>query len=215
MWDRSLSFLEDYYPEPFLMSLDENKRLLRQAAQEKRNGIVSTAPENSGDLLAAHVVQLLSSFVNMYTVSGYLPIGNEIDTLPTLMALADAGYKTCLPVVLKNEWPLDFRLWVEGSPLEDGPLKTRHPVLDATQVKPNVMLVPLLAYDDDGHRLGWGGGFYDRTLGVYQSEGCPVIAIGVCYDEQHFVNLPFGEFDIPMDWIATEKRIFKIMKDGA
>lgn len=208
-------FLLKILPKAFFMSLDENKRLLRQTAQKKRNEIVLTAPKDSGDLLAANVAKLLSSFTKVHTVSGYLPIGNEIDTLPTLTALANSGYQTCLPVVLKNEWPLDFRLWVEGSPLEDGPLKTRHPLLDAPQVKPSLMLVPLLGYDDDGYRLGWGGGFYDRTLGAYQLEGWPIIAIGVCYDDQHFVRLPLDEFDIPMDWIVTEKRIIKILKAGA
>ena len=197
------------------MFLGKNKQILRQAAQKNRKKIVSASPVNSGNLLAVNTVHLLSSFENAHTVSGYLPIGNEIDTLPTLTALTEAGYKTCLPVVLENECPLDFRLWREGSPLEDGPLKTRHPVSDAIQVKPNVLLVPLLAYDDAGNRLGWGGGFYDRTLGAYKLEGRPVIAIGTCYDDQHMAHLPFDEFDMPMDWIVTEKRILKIMKAGA
>ena len=196
------------------MSIDKNKRLLRQLAQKNRNKIVSTAPVNSAKYLAINIVKLLSSFKNVHILSGYLPIGNEIDILPTLTALTGAGYKTCLPVVLENECPLDFRLWVQGSPLEDGPLKTRHPISSAIQAKPNVLLVPLLAYNDDGYRLGWGGGLYDRTLGAYQLEGKPVIAIGACYDDQHITHLPFDEFDIPMDWIVTEKRILKIMKVG-
>ena len=194
------------------MPPDENKRLLRQAAQEKRKKIALIAPVNSNDLLATHVVQLLSSLTKVHTVSGYLHIGNEIDSLKSMTALSNTGYQTCLPVVLKTSCPLDFRVWVEGNPLEYGPLKTRHPLSDAMLVIPDVLLVPLLAYDDDGNRLGWGGGFYDRTLGAYRSEGRPVIAIGVCYDEQHVENLPFDKFDQPMDYIVTEKRIFKIMK---
>ena len=194
------------------MTLDENKQLLRQTAKETRKKIVSTALVNSGDLLAINVVKLLLSLTKAYTVAGYLPIGNEIDTLRTLTALTEAGFQTCLPVVLENERPLDFRLWVEGSPLEDGPLKTRHPISDAIQVKPDVLLVPLLAYNNEGYRLGWGGGFYDRTLGAYQLKGRFVIAIGVCYDGQHVADLPFDEFDMPMDWIVTEKRIIKTMK---
>ena len=197
------------------MSLDENKRFIRQAAHEKRKEIVSTASLNSGDFLAAHVVQLLSSFTKSHTVSGYLPVGDEIDTLPSMTALTVAGYRTCLPVVLKNGCPLEFRVWTEGAPLEYGPLKTRHPVSDATLVKPDVLLVPLLAYDDDGNRLGWGGGFYDRTLGAYKLGVRSVIAIGVCYDDQHVEYLPFDAFDMPMDWIVTEKRILKIMKADA
>ncbi len=196
------------------MSLEKNKQLLRKLAQKTRNKIASNAPLNSSKLLAANVVQLLSSLTKPCIVSGYLAIGSEINTLQTLIALTDAGYQTCLPVVVKNGSPLDFRLWTEGSPLEDGPLKTRHPLSNLIRVRPKVLLVPLLAYDDHGYRLGWGGGFYDRTLGTYQLEGEPIIAVGICYDDQHVANLPIDEFDISMDWIVTERRISKIMKAG-
>ena len=197
------------------MSLHENKRLLRRSAQEKRKKIILTCSINSGKFLAENIIKLLSSLTKAHTVSGYLPIGDEIDTLQSLTALANTGYQTCLPVVIKNDYPLDFRSWVKGNPLECGPLKTRHPSSDAVLVNPDVLLVPLLAYDDNGNRLGWGGGFYDRTLGAYEAEGRSLTAIGVCYAEQRVEYLPFDAFDKPMDWIVTEKQILKTVKADA
>jgi 5-formyltetrahydrofolate cyclo-ligase len=194
------------------MSLAENKRLLRRAALNKRNEIVSKASSESGDHLAAHIVKLVKTFTKVNTVSGFLSIGNEIETLPSLNALADAGYQTCLPVVLEKECPLGFRAWTDGDPLERGPLKTLHPIPDAPDIIPDILLVPLLAYDRRGYRLGWGGGFYDRTLGAYQTEGRPVIAIGIGYDDQKIDQVPPDAFDMVMDWIVTEKKIIQITK---
>ena len=196
------------------MSLAENKQLLRRTALKKRNEIVSKASSKSGDLLAGYIVQLVKMFPKAYTVSGYLSIGNEIETLPSLNALADAGYKTCLPVVLGRGCPLGFRAWTDGDLLERGPLKTRHPIYDAPDIAPDILLVPLLAYDLRGYRLGWGGGFYDRTLGAYQTEGRPVIAIGIGYDNQKIDQVPSDAFDMVMDWIVTEKKIIEITKAG-
>ncbi len=196
------------------MSLAENKQLLRRTALKKRNEIVSKASSKSGDLLAGYIVQLVKTFPKAYTVSGYLSIGNEIETLPSLNALADAGYQTCLPVVLGRGCPLGFRAWTDGDLLERGPLKTRHPIYDAPDIAPDILLVPLLAYDLRGYRLGWGGGFYDRTLGAYQTEGRPVIAIGIGYDNQKIDQVPSDAFDMVMDWIVTEKKIIEITKAG-
>ena len=196
------------------MSLAENKQLLRRTALKKRNEIVSNASSESGDLLAGYIVQLVKTFPKANTVSGYLSIGNEIETLPSLNALAVAGYQTCLPVVLEMECPLGFRAWTDGDLLEMGPLKTRHPISDAPDIIPDILLVPLLAYDLRGYRLGWGGGFYDRTLGAYQTEGRPVIAIGIGYDNQKIEQVPSDAFDMVMDWIVTEKKIIEITKAG-
>jgi 5-formyltetrahydrofolate cyclo-ligase len=196
------------------MSLAENKRLLRRAALKKRKEIVLKASSESGDLLAGHIIQLVKTFTKVHTVSGFLSIGNEIDTLPSLNALTDAGYQTCLPVVLKKECPLGFRAWTDGDPLERGPLKTHHPISDAPDIIPDILLVPLLAYDRRARRTGWGRGFYDRTLGAYQTEGRPVIAIGIGYDDQEIDQVPPDAFDMVMDWIVTEKKIIKITKAG-
>ena len=197
------------------MSLAENKRLLRQTAQNKRNEIATKASSESDNLLATRIVQLIQSFRNVRTVSGFLSIGNEIETLPSLNALADAGYQTCLPVVLEKDSPLRFRAWAQGEPLESGPLKTRHPISDAPDVIPDILLVPLLAYDLRGYRLGWGGGFYDRTLGAYQSEDRSIIAVGIGYDDQKVDQVPVDAFDMAMDWIVTEKQTYEIMKAGS
>ena len=197
------------------MSLDEKKRTIRLAAQKKRDDIVRRAPENAGELLASNIEQLISSFSGNGIISGFLPIGTEIDIQPALNLLQANNRKTCLPVVDEKNEPLIFRVWRNGDELQQGPLKTRQPLADAFEVKPDVMLVPLLAYDALGNRIGWGGGFYDRTLSAFRMNGHRVIAIGVAYDEQQIDQVSTGEFDVAMDWVVTEKRILEIMKDGS
>ena len=197
------------------MSLDENKRIIRLAAQKKRDDIAGRAPENVGDVLAANIFRLVTSFPVNRIISGFLPIGSEVDLQPAFRLLQGLGLRTCLPVVIKSGEPLIFRLWQNGDKLECGPLKTRQPRADALEVLPDVLLVPLLAYDETGCRMGWGGGFYDLTLAAYRAKGHRPIAVGVAYDEQQIDQVPVGDFDVTMDWIVTEMRILEIMKDGS
>jgi len=197
------------------MSLADTKRMVRLLAQEKRNVAAASAPTNSGDILASQLAELISSFPDTRTVSGFLPIADEIDILPSLRLLHSKSYKTCLPVVIAKNQPLVFRLWVEGDAIAEGPLKTRHPLPSAPEVLPDVLLVPLLAFDLSGYRIGWGGGFYDRTLAKLHDQSLNVTAIGVAYEGQCRDDIPVGEFDVPMDYIATEKQIYKTMKAGS
>lgn len=197
------------------MSLADTKRTVRLLAQEKRKAAADSAPSDSADRLSAHLIDLISTFTGVQTVSGFLPIADEIDILPSLRHLHSKNYKTCLPVVVAKNQPLVFRLWIEGDAIAPGPLKTRHPLPSAIEVIPDVLLVPLLAFDLSGCRIGWGGGFYDRTLAGYYSQSREVTAIGVAYEGQCRDDIPHGEFDVPMDYIATEKQIFKTMKAGS
>lgn len=194
------------------MSLADEKRDVRLSAQNKRNTIASSVAPGAGERLASNVLNLISSLSVPRFVSGFLPIGSEIDIGPCMSRLRQRGLITCLPIVLKKAHPLVFRVWKEGDELESGPLKTRQPGVTASEVRPDILLVPLLAFDLRGYRLGWGGGFYDRTLAAYKMAGWRITTIGVGYDAQQMDQVPAGEFDVPMDWIVTEKRILEIMK---
>lgn len=194
------------------MSLADEKRSVRLSAQHKRGTIAASAGPNAHELLASHVMDLVLSLPAPITVSGFLSIGSEIDLKPCFHRLGQHDITTCLPVVLEKDQPLVFRTWKHGEPLESGPLKTRHPSSLAKEVRPDVLLVPLLTYDDRGYRLGWGGGYYDRTLAAYNKAGWAVTAIGVAYNDQQIDRVPADEMDIPMDWIVTESRALKIMK---
>ncbi len=138
------------------------------------------------------------------TIAGYHPKGDEADVQPALSALAAAGHATALPVVTGRAWPLVFRLWRPGHPLVPGAFRIMEPMGDAPLVQPDIVLVPLLAFDQAGYRLGYGGGFYDRTLEVLRAEA-PTLAVGIGYAGQGVDKLPIDAYDQKLDWIVTEQ----------
>lgn len=142
-------------------------------------------------------------------VAGYWPMRGEIDVLPLLGALSQRGQVTALPAVIGRKDPLVFRRWAPGEPLEEGLYGTRHPAVSAAVVRPVCLLVPLLAFDRKGIRLGYGGGFYDRTLAALRAVG-PVVAVGVAYAGQEVESLPAEPHDERLDWVVTEKEIIRI-----
>lgn len=146
-------------------------------------------------------------------VAGYWPMRGEIDVLPLLAALAERGQVTALPAVIERKAPLVFRRWATGDPLEDGLYGTRHPVAAAEEVRPVCLLVPLLAFDRRGIRLGYGGGFYDRTLAALRASG-PVVAVGIAYAGQEVESLPAEDHDERLDWVVTEKEVIRITDNG-
>lgn len=137
-------------------------------------------------------------------VAGYVPIGDEIDPTPLMRFLDIQGHALALPVVVGEEQPLAFRLYQPGAALQDGPLGTRHPA-EGDWIEPTMVLVPLLAFDRMGYRLGWGGGYYDRTLA-----GLDALKVGVAYAAQELDAVPHDEFDQRLDWVLTEDEAIKI-----
>ena len=135
--------------------------------------------------------------------AGYMPIGSEIDCLPLLNRLAAAGVPVCLPVVAAPNAPLIFRRWLPDDPLVTGSFGISEPTEAAQELSPQAVLVPMLAFDREGHRLGYGGGYYDRTLKALRAAG-EVLAIGVAFAGQLRDKLPVADDDQPLDWILTE-----------
>lgn len=159
----------------------------------------------AGTAIATHLLLLLPILrPGPLTVAGYHPMGNEADILPALSTLAAAGHATALPVVTGRAWPLVFRLWRPGHPLVPGAFRIMEPMGDAPLVQPDIVLVPLLAFDRAGYRLGYGGGFYDRTLEVLRAEA-PTLAVGIGYAGQGVDKLPIDAYDQKLDWIVTEQ----------
>jgi 5-formyltetrahydrofolate cyclo-ligase len=140
------------------------------------------------------------------TVSGFWPIKDEIDIRPLMTALADHGCRLALPVVLGRGQPLRFRAWCLGEPLEKGVFGTLQPSAEGeVAVEPDALIVPLLACDRDGWRLGYGGGFYDRTLKGLRARR-KVTAVGVGFSGQLVADVPHGPDDQRLDWLLTDKR---------
>lgn len=138
-------------------------------------------------------------------VAGYWPLEGEIDPLPLMEALASQGYALALPAVTETGGILEFRRWSPGDGLEAGPHGTSHPA-DGPPVTPAALLVPLLAFDRRGFRLGYGGGYYDRTLGDLRRGGA-LLAIGLAFAAQEVGCVPTDPWDIPLDMIATEQGV--------
>ena len=136
-------------------------------------------------------------------VGAYLAIGSELETGPLLDRSAGLGIQLCLPVIAHPERPLLFRSWAPGEPLVPAPFGLSEPAPDALEVIPDLMIVPLLAFARDGRRLGYGGGYYDRTLEVLRA-GHGVVAVGFAHAGQEMPDLPAGPLDARLDYIATE-----------
>ena len=141
-------------------------------------------------------------------VSGFLAIHDEIDPLPLMTALADQGCTLALPVIEKKAAPLVFRAWTPGDALVEKMWGIREPVEAASIVEPDLVLTPLLAVDREGYRLGYGGGFYDRTLAKLRATKA-ITALGLAYDEQVIDHVPRDRYDIPCDWVLTPSALLR------
>lgn len=132
-------------------------------------------------------------------IGGYYPTQGEIDVLPLLAHLTKEGFITALPVTPAVKQSLLFRRWEPGAALKTGTFSIKEPLPAAPVVVPEVLIVPLLAFDTKGHRLGYGGGFYDRSLALLQAP-----AIGIAYAGQEVPSLPHEAHDRTLDMILTE-----------
>jgi 5-formyltetrahydrofolate cyclo-ligase len=137
-------------------------------------------------------------------VSAFASIGDEIATGPLLAALHAAGFVVGLPITGKIGTPLSFRRWTPETRMVEGRMRIPEPPADAAPVVPDVLFVPLAAFDRRGHRIGYGAGFYDRTLAALRAEK-DVVAIGVAYAGQEVLFVPNDDHDEPLDMIVTEK----------
>jgi 5-formyltetrahydrofolate cyclo-ligase len=141
-------------------------------------------------------------------LSAFFPFRSEIDTRPLMVRLAGDGWTTCLPIIKGAGEPLIFRRWLPGEPLERGAMDIERPADSAPEVEPDVLIVPLLAFDRLGYRLGYGGGYYDRTLSKLRAKK-RIIAIGVAYAAQEAESVPHAAHDQPLDYVMTERSVLK------
>ena len=163
----------------------------------------------SGEAAARHFFSAIEPAPDG-VVSGYWPIDAEFDVRPLLGALHARGHPCGLPVVVGRGRPLVFRSWRPGDRLEAAAFGVSVPLGDAPEVTPGLLLVPLLAFDDRGFRLGYGGGYYDMTLGALGAGGGAVTAVGVGFEAQRVDRVPAGATDRRLDWVVTEARARRI-----
>jgi 5-formyltetrahydrofolate cyclo-ligase len=156
----------------------ELKRRCRAQANKARVEAHASAGETAGLVLAQAGLPLERGAREI--VSGFFPFKNEITVLPLLAKLASEGWVTSLPVVMGEGQALQFRAWMPGEPTRPGVWDIPVPLETATEVLPDLLLVPMLAFDRRGYRLGYGGGYYDRTLAGLRAKK-PITAIGIAY----------------------------------
>jgi len=137
-------------------------------------------------------------------VAGYWPLRDELDVRGLLADLAAAGADVTLPAIVAPDRPLVFRRWRPGDVLAPGAFGVAEPAADKRAIVPQVVILPLLAFDAAGYRLGMGRGYYDRTLRVLRAAG-RVLAVGVAFAAQEVAEVPRDGFDERLDWIVTER----------
>jgi 5-formyltetrahydrofolate cyclo-ligase len=186
------------------MTLIDDKRTLRSAMLAWRGSLGEDERRTAAmDLLATF--QREQPFETPAVVSGFWPIREEIDIRPLMIELHNTGCQLALPVVQGKGKPLLFRAWRPGDPLEQGVFGTLQPSARRETLEPDALIVPMLACDPDGWRLGYGGGFYDRTLIGLRARKA-VTAMGVGFDGQLVDDVPHGPDDQRLDWLLTDKR---------
>lgn len=198
--------------QPGTSSLAARKRQARGLAKVTRAEAAVVDPVATGYALCERVLAALE-FPSGCVVSGYWPIGSEIDPRPLLSHLHEDGHPIALPVIRAHGEPLVFRAWRPGDRLAPAAFDTRVPLENQTELTPRVVIVPLLAFDRAGYRLGYGGGFYDRTLARLRELGA-VLAVGVAYAAQEVAQVPRDGTDQPLDWIVTEAETIRVGTDA-
>jgi len=144
-----------------------------------------------------------------HIVAGFYPIQTEIDCLYIMKALNAIQCRCALPIMNGQKQHLAFKEWDLVEELVEGPFGTREPPSDLIYVMPDIILVPFLAFDEKGYRLGYGGGYYDRTLEAYRKKGHDFIAIGIGYEGQKIDGVPKEVHDQPLDIIVTEQKVYR------
>jgi 5-formyltetrahydrofolate cyclo-ligase len=187
--------------------LDREKRRLRAGAEARRAAAAATA-EAAGNVVCARLLDAVR-LPQGAVVSAYWPMRCELDPRPLMHALHEAGHPMALPDMPGIGRPLVFRAWAPGDVLTSAKFDTQVPAADKPGMAPRVMLVPLLAFDRDGYRLGYGGGFYDRTLTALRPAG-PVLAIGLAFAVQEVPAVPRDASDRRLDWIVTEAEAIRM-----
>lgn len=155
----------------------------------------------------ANLLSYISTLGKNLVISGYMPIRTEIDVLPAMTSLHKLGHKICVPVIVKSGLPLSFREWKPDGEMISGLFGAKVPARGAW-LEPNVLIVPLVAFDLQGYRLGYGGGFYDRSLEILRRKG-PIYSVGYAYSGQEG-KVPVEDTDQKLDAMVTETRILRL-----
>ena len=194
------------------------RKLLLRSEMKKRRSLMAQAAPFAGDQLAELSMERLAASADKpaltSVIAGYWPIQSEINPFVLMQALEDIGYPLALPCLVPNSLTGDnsdgfrmiFRRFSISDPLISGPFDILQPSDEAPEVMPNIVLLPLLAFDEGGRRLGYGGGYYDRAL-AHLRQVHSVKAYGLAFSGQQLAEIPFEVHDQQLDGILTERGV--------
>ena len=188
-------------------ALIRQKATLRHELQRRRAGLAATTAA------AEAVRQRLVDQIDLpaaAVVAGYWPLAAELDPRPAMAMLSGAGHSLALPRVGAPDAALTFHAWHDDDALIPGSFGVMEPSPARPRVEPGVVLVPLLGFDRRGRRLGWGKGYYDRTLAELRSGSPGVIAIGIAFAAQEVDEIPAGPTDQVLDLVVTEQAVHDV-----
>ena len=187
------------------MRAPPSKAELRAAALARRDALTDKQRDAAALVLAKRGLPV--AITSGLIVSGYFPIRNEIDPTPLMQKLAGEGARLALPCVNARGQSLTFRAWLPGDRLILGSLGIPEPSPAAAEVIPDIMLVPLAAFDRSGHRIGYGAGHYDHSF-AHLRKTKAVTGIGLAFAAQEIASVPALAHDVALDYVITEKKVF-------
>ena len=187
--------------------IDEQKAIIRRDAVSRRDAIPAAERAKAAETIATRAFPL--TITPGTIVSGFSPLKSEINPLPLMRRLADAGAQLALPVVAGRGKPLIMRAFAFGDALASGQWGIREPKSEAGEVAPDILLVPLLAFDRSGHRVGYGAGYYDMTIAKFRAMK-RITAVGVAYAAQQIDTVPVTPRDARLDLVLTERDVIDL-----
>jgi 5-formyltetrahydrofolate cyclo-ligase len=187
-------------------AVSDEKARLRREAVARRDALPAEARKAAAEAIAAREFPL--AVASGTIVSGFMPMRSEISPLPLMQKLAKAGAQLTLPKIAGRGKPLVMRAWQWGAPLDAGQWGIREPKADAPEMEPDIVLVPLLAFDRAGHRIGYGAGYYDMTIAELRARKT-VTAIGIAFATQEVAAVPATPRDEQLDLVLTEREVIE------
>ena len=190
-----------------LIDPSEQKKTIRRDAVARRDALPAAERAAAAEAIAARPFPL--PIAPGAIVSGFMPLKSEINPMPLLRRLGDAGARLALPVVAGKGKPLIMRAFAFGEALDSGVWGIREPKPEAAEVAPDILLVPLLAFDRNGHRVGYGAGYYDMTIAKFRAVK-PIVAVGIAYAAQEIDAVPVTPRDARLDLVLTEREVIDL-----
>src|ERR1041384_6800956 len=188
-------------------AISELKSVIRKDALIRRDAIPAAERAQAAEAIAARAFPYRIKPGTI--VSGFMPLKTEINPLPLLRKLTQSGAQLALPAIAGRGKPLTMRAFAFGDELASGQWGIREPKSDAPEVAPDILLVPLLAFDRNGHRIGYGAGYYDMTIAKLRAIK-PVIAAGIAFAAQEIGEVPVTARDARLDLVLTEREVIDL-----